>query len=120
MQWTGKFEDQYIYHFLLLDSYKSAYNGGCNRGNLMISIYGKNHSNKLIIMPVGEDSPHSKCLKGFSLGTFEKKKRGLFLFWGISKIHTENALGGNLNRRGCLSIPPFLSFSVLSWHSRNK
>ena len=29
----------------------------------------------------------------------EKKKGACFLFWGISKIHTENALGKNLNVR---------------------
>ena len=90
-------------------------------GNLTISIYiySKNHSNKLKIMPVGEDSP-LQVSERFSLGTMKKRKGAWFLFWGISKIHTENALGGNLNRWGYLSMPPYLSFSVFVLLSRSK
>ena len=68
-------------------------------GNLTISIYSKNLSNKLIIMPVGEDSPLQVSERVF-FGDYEKKKRGLVLFWGISKIHTKKCIRGMFEQTG--------------------
>ena len=50
----------------------------------MISIYSKNHSNKLIIMPLGEDSPLQVSEKVF-FGDYEKKKSDLVFALGYLK-----------------------------------